>query len=132
MSAPAPYIRPVPAYWWARPPYLAYTVREAAGGLIALYGLVLLAGVIALAMGESAYDGWLRFLQSPWSIVLHLLILGAMILHVQSWFAIMPKTMPRLVIGGRYLEQRRITIAGLIAAVVANVVLLLIAILVQP
>ena len=58
--------------------------------------LVLLAGLMSLASGEGAYDVWLNFLKSPWSLALHLLFLIAMITHVWPWFQIMPKTMPRL------------------------------------
>jgi fumarate reductase subunit C len=49
-----------------------------------------------------------------------------MVFHVWTWFAIMPKTMPRLVIGGRYVEPRLITAAGIVAAAVTSLLLLVI------
>ena len=122
-----PYLRPIDPYWWAKPPYLAYTLREATGIAIAAYAIVLLAGVVCLATGENAYDGWLAFLASRWSLVLHAMILIAMLFHVWTWFAIMPKTMPRLVIGGRYVEPRLITAAGIVVAALASLLLLVIA-----
>lgn len=122
-----PYFRPIDPHWWAKPPYLAYTLREATGIAIAAYALILLAGVICLAVGESAYGGWLAFLASRWSLILHAMILIAMVFHVWTWFAIMPKTMPRLVVGGRYVEPRLITAAGIAVASLASLVLLLMA-----
>jgi succinate dehydrogenase subunit C len=121
-----PYQRPIDKYWWAKSPYLGYTLREATGIAVALYALVLLAGVTCLATSENAYRAWLGFLASRWSIAFHALILIGMLFHVWTWFGIMPKTMPRLVIGGRYIEPRLITAAGIAIASLASLLLLLI------
>ena len=118
------YQRPIDPHWWAKSPYLGYTLREATGIAVAAYALVLLAGVICLAAGENAYRGWLEFLASRWSLALHVLILVGMLFHVWTWFAIMPKTMPRLVIGGRYVEPRLITATGITIASLASLLLL--------
>ncbi|MFZ3247407.1 MAG: fumarate reductase subunit C [Pseudolabrys sp.] len=131
MIGPRSYLRPAESLWWAYPPYLAYTLREVTGVAVAGYALVLLAGLICLASGESAYAAWLGFLKSPWSLALHLLFLIGMIAHVWSWFQIMPKTMPRLVIGGRVLPQKWITTAGLVVAMVAFIIALLVAVWIQ-
>lgn len=122
-----PYVRPIDSMWWAKPPYLAYTLREATGIFIAAYALVLLAGVICLAFGENAYNAWLGFLASPWSLALHAVILVAMLFHVWTWFAIMPKTMPRIIVGGRYVKPWIITAAGVAVATLASVALLAVA-----
>jgi fumarate reductase subunit C len=127
-----PYLRPTDPQWWAKPPYLAYTLREATGIAIAAYALVLLAGAICLALGEDAYNGWLGFLASRWSLALHTIFLIAMLFHVWTWFAIMPKTMPRVVIGGRCVQPRLITTAGLIVAALASLLLLAAAVRIQP
>jgi fumarate reductase subunit C len=122
-----PYVRPIDSMWWAKPPYLAYTLREATGIFIAAYALVLLAGVICLAFGENAYNAWLGFLASPWSLALHAIILVAMLFHVWTWFAIMPKTMPRIIVGGRYVKPWIITAAGVAVATLASLALLAVA-----
>jgi fumarate reductase subunit C len=132
VSARRPYLRRVSTSWWARPPYLAYTLREATGVAVAGYGFVLLVGLIALARGESAYDAWLAFLASPLSLALHALLLIGMLLHVWTWFHIMPKTMPRLVIGGRVVPQATIMRAGLGVAAASFVLLLVAAQWSQP
>lgn len=122
-----PYVRPIDSLWWAKPPYLAYTLRETTGIFIAAYALVLLAGVICLAFGENAYNAWLGFLASPWSLALHAVILVAMLFHVWTWFAIMPKTMPRIIVGGRYVKPWIITAAGVAVATLASLALLAVA-----
>ena len=127
-----PYLRPIDRHWWAKPPYLAYTVREATGIAIAAYALVLMAGVICLALGRSAYDAWLGFIASPLSLALHVIFLVAMVFHVWTWFAIMPKTMPRLIVGGRYVEPQLITRVGIAVAALASLGLLLVARWVLP
>jgi fumarate reductase subunit C len=132
VSGPRPYLRPADTLWWVRRTYLAYTLREATGIAVAGYAFILLAGLVSLANGERAYDVWLNFLKSPWSLALHLLFLIAMVVHVWTWFKIMPKTMPRLVIGGRIVPQNRITAAGLVVAVAAFIVILLVAECMQP
>jgi fumarate reductase subunit C len=119
-----PYVRPIDSLWWAKPPYLAYTLREATGIFIAAYALVLLAGAICLALGENAYGAWLQFLASPWSLALHAIILVAMLFHVWTWFAIMPKTMPRIIVGGRHVKPRLITATGVAVAALASLALL--------
>jgi fumarate reductase subunit C len=128
MISPRPYTRPVEPLWWAHRPYLAYTLREATGVAVAGYALVLLAGLISLAASKGAYEAWLGFLKTPWSLALHVLFLIGMIAHVWTWFQIMPKTMPRLALGGRILPQRQITAVGLALAAASFVIILLIAI----
>ena len=44
----------------------------------------------------------------------------------------MPKTMPRLVIGGRIVPQNWITAAGLVVAMAAFIIILLVAEWMQP
>ena len=132
MSAPRPYVRPIDPRWWARPPYLAYTLPEATGVAVAGYALVLLAGAVALARGEAAYAAWLGFLAGPWSLALHVVFLAGMVFHVWTWFETMPKTMPRLIVGGRHVPQQRITAIGLVVAAVAFVVVILLALWVNP
>ena len=110
MSRARPYLRPAEPLWWAHPPYLAYTLREATGLAVAGYAVVLLAGLIGLASGESAYAAWLNFLKSPWSLALHLLFLT----------------------GRRVLPQRWITSDGIAVAMASMIIVLLVAVWMQP
>ena len=54
MNERRPYRRPMNPKWWAQPPYRAYTLRELSGVAVALYGVVLFAGLVSLARGPDA------------------------------------------------------------------------------
>jgi fumarate reductase subunit C len=125
MSGRRPYVRAIDHHWWAHAPYLGYTVREATGVAVAGYGIVLLVGIVCLARGQAAYTAWLDFLTSRWSLALHLAFLVGMLVHAVTWFQIMPKTMPRLVIGGQAVPQRLITAVGLGVAAATFVITLI-------
>jgi fumarate reductase subunit C len=88
------------------------------------YAVILMVGTVRLAQGEAAWNGWLQALRSPWSILLHAVLLVAMVVHAQSWFAIMPKTMPMLFVRGQRVEQATITRVGWAATVAASLLLL--------
>jgi fumarate reductase subunit C len=119
--------------WWRRDPFFVrYMVREATAVAVAVYVIVLTVGVVCLAQGEAAWNGWLQALRSPWSLLLHAVMLAAMVVHATSWFEIMPKTMPPIVVGGRRLAAATITRAGLAAAVVASIALFVLARWWQP
>lgn len=126
MSGRRPYVRPMDGWWRRDPFFIRYMIREATAVLVVAYATVLLLGVIRLAQGESAYDGWLAALRSPWSIAFHLVLLTGFIYHTWSWFRIMPKTMPSIVVGGKKLQPAVITAVGLAAAAFLSAVLLLI------
>ena len=129
MSERRPYVRPQRRFWWARRPYRGYTLRELSGVGVAVYGGVLLAGLAALSQGPDSYQAYLTWLGGPVSIALHLLLLAAMLLHAVTWFQTLPKTMPRLVLGGKAVPQRTLTLAALAAAVFCSAALIVIGVL---
>jgi len=114
--------------WWRRNPFfIVYMIREGTAVLVVAYAVVLLFGVVRLAQGEAAYNGWLTALQSPWSLAFHLVLLVSFIYHTWSWFSIMPKTMPMILIGGKKLQPGVITGAGLaVSAVVCAALFILV------
>jgi fumarate reductase subunit C len=110
--------------WWRRNPFfIRYMVREATAVAVAAYAIVLTTGVVRLAQGEAAWNGWLEALRSPWSLLLHVVLLVAMIVHARSWFEIMPKTMPMMFVGGRRVAAATITRTGWGATIVVSVAL---------
>jgi len=126
-TARRPYVRPM-AGWWRRDPFfMRYMVREATALAVLAYAVVLTLGVVRLAQGEAAWNGWLDALRSPASLLLHAVLLVAMFVHAKSWFEIMPKTMPMLFVGGRRVAASTITRIGWAATVLASVVLLALA-----
>ena len=127
-----PFVRPMTG-WWRRDPYFVrYMWREATALAVAAYAVVLMVGVWRLAQGQAAFDGWLQALRSWPSIVLHLVLLAAMVLHAVSWFEIMPKTMPMMFVGGERVAGATITRAGLAAAMAAALALFVVAWMFKP
>jgi fumarate reductase subunit C len=125
MSTRQPYVRSMDGWWRHNPFFIVYMIREGTAVLVVAYAVVLLFGVVRLAQGEAAYDGWLHALQSPWSLVFHLVLLASFIYHTWSWFSIMPKTMPVILIGGKRLQPAVITGVGLAVSAVACAALFL-------
>lgn len=130
MSERRPYLRAQPRYWWVQRPYRAYTVRELCGVVLAIYALILLVGLICLARGPQAYESYRQFLASPWSLLIHLVLLAVALWHVWTWFQILPKTMPKLVWHGTPVPQTTMTIVAVLLAVVCSVLLLALAVVV--
>jgi fumarate reductase subunit C len=102
-------------------------IREATAVLVVAYAAVLLVGVIRLAQGEAAYDEWLQALRSPLSVVVHFGLLLGFLYHTWSWFRIMPKTMPMILVGGRRIGPSFITASGLAISTVLCLALFAIA-----
>lgn len=118
-----PYVRPMQGWWRRDPFFVRYMVREATAVAVALYAIVLTIGVVCLAQGEVAWNGWLAALRTPWAMLLHLVLLVAMAVHAYSWFDIMPKTMPMLFVGGRRVAASTITRLGWAAVAIASLAL---------
>jgi fumarate reductase subunit C len=107
--------------WWRRDPFfMRYMLREATALAVLVYAVVLVVGVLRLSQGEAAWNGWLAALRSPGSLLLHVVLLVAMVVHARSWFEIMPKTMPTPVVGGKPMAQATITRVGWAVAVGAT------------
>ena len=123
-----PYVRPMEGWWKRNPFFVRYMAREVTAVGVWVYALILTVGAYRLAQGEAAWNGWLQALQSPLSIVLHLVLLVSMVLHAYSWFEIMPKTMAPIVVGGERVSAERIQRSGWTAAVVVTIVVLLLAV----
>src|SRR6185295_20388682 len=96
-----PYVRTMQGWWRRDPFFVRYMVREATAVAVAVYTIVLTVGVVRLAQGEAAWNGWLDALKTPWAMLLHVVLLIAMVVHAKTWFEIMPKTMPMIFVGGR-------------------------------
>ena len=122
-----PYVRPM-AGWWKRDPFfMRYMARELTAFAVGAYAVILCVGVLRLAQGEAAWNGWLAALRSPLSIALHVVLLFAMAVHAKSWFEIMPKTMPMIHVGGKRLGAQTITRAGWAATLLASLLLIALA-----
>jgi succinate dehydrogenase subunit C len=127
MAARRPYVRPMDG-WWRRNPYFRkYMAREITSFFVAGYALVMLAGLIRLSQGPAAFGDWLAGLRSGWSIGLHAVLFVIFLYHTYSFFDIMPRTMPPVVVGGKRLSRAALTNIGLAAAGAASLLVLAIA-----
>ena len=127
MSARNTYTRPMSG-WYIRNPYFTwYIVREVTALFLAVYAIVLLTGLSALARGAESYDKWLAFLASPFSIGLHILVLVAALYNSYSWFKVSPKAMPPVYIGTNKLSESAIVGGQYVAAIVLTLAILILA-----
>lgn len=124
MSKRRPYVRPMAGWWRRNPFFVEYMIHEGTALFVAAYGVVLLAGLVCLAQGEAAWNGWLAAMRHPLALVFHLVVLAMVSYHSWTWFRIMPKTMPPLVIGGKRVAPAMITAGGVTATVAASLALL--------
>ena len=122
MSARRPYVRPMAGWWRRNPFFIEYMVHEGTAFFVAAYALILLASIFILGQGEAAWTRWLDFLTSPMSIVIHVLLLLAMLYHTWTWFNIMPRTLPPILVNGQRLKAATITRSGLAVAAFTSLI----------
>ena len=121
------YVRPMDG-WWRRNAYFRkYMARELTAFFVAAYALVLLAGLIRLSQGARAFAEWREGLSSAWSLAVHVALLAAFLYHAWSFFEIMPRTMPPIVLGGKRLSGSAVSRLGLGAAALASLGLIVLA-----
>jgi len=135
-----PYVQEVdPVSWWIRDPhfnrlfYLDYMAREATCIFIALYMVLFVWGLGALAAGPEAYAAFIGAMQSPAGVVLQLVILAFVLYHAATWFKLAPQGMKPL----RKPDGKRVPPSWVVAAMYAmfagaTVVTLLIVAVLMP
>lgn len=126
MSTRRPYVRPMNGWWLRNPYYVRYMIREATSVFVGIYALVLLAGVASLVAGESAYNGWLAMLRSPAVVVFHTAAFVAASYHALTWFAVAPKVVRPMFIGGKRVPDNAIVLGHYVVSTVLSLILLLI------
>lgn len=122
-----PYVRPMQGWWRRDPFFMSYMLREATALAVLVYSIILCVGVVRLSQGEAAWNGYLAALRSPGSIMLHLVLLLSFAVHARSWFEIMPKTMPMMIVGGERVQGSTIMRTGWAVSAVVTVVVIAIA-----
>jgi fumarate reductase subunit C len=127
MSARRPYVRPMAGWWRKNPFFVEYMVHEGTAFFVAAYALILLASIIVLGQGEAAWNRWLACLTSPLSIFVHIVLLAAFLYHTWTWFNIMPRTLPPIMVKGERVKATTIIRTGLAVAALASLVVFAIA-----
>lgn len=122
-----PYVRSMEFWWLKHPKYRVYMLRELTAAAVAVFALEMLGGVLALNSGLAAWQSWLAFLSHPAGLLLNLVVMALLAFHAWSWFDIMPKTIPPIVLGGRRVPDVLVTRGGqllfaLVTALLVSVV----------
>jgi fumarate reductase subunit C len=111
--------------WWRRNPrFLKYVLREGTSVLVALYAVILLCGLTALALGPAWFAGWVGFLRSPFSFALHGVIFVACVFHSITWMQVAPKAAPPMRFGTYKVPDEKIVLGGYGACGAATLVIL--------
>lgn len=118
------YVRPMQGWWRRDSFFLWYMARELTAPFVALYSVILLITVMRLAQGRESFEAWVGSLRSDGFIILHVVLFLVFLYHTWTWFKIMPKTMPPVVVGGKRLAPAAITGAGIAAAAVFSIAML--------
>ena len=122
-----PYVRKVERSWWlARPRYVAYMAREITSLFIGLYCALLVIGLVRLAQGPAAWEGFLAAASSAPGVLFQLVCLVFAAYHSVTWFALTPKAMPLTlrgervpggaIVGAHYAVWAAVSLVVLIAA----------------
>lgn len=112
------YVRPMAGWWRRHPHFRRYMLREASALFLVAYALVLLVGLVRLAQGEAAFEAWRAALGAPLSILWHVLALAMVAYHGLTWFAVMPKTVPRLPVKPAWITGAGIALSVVLSATV--------------
>ncbi len=126
MSRRKPYVREMQRSWWQDHSfYRFYMLREATVLPLVLFTLFLVAGLIALVLGESAWGTWLAFMANPIIVAINLVALAGSLLHATTFFSMMPQVMP-LRIKGKLIDNRLIVGAQWSAVAVISLIVLVV------
>jgi fumarate reductase subunit C len=112
-----------PIFWWVYQwPHVRFILRELTSVFVALYALILLFQIRALAQGPEAYMAFVAWLKTPASIVLHLVVFVAVIFHTITWLNLAPKAIV-LHAGKKRVPATVITLSNYIAWAVVSLVI---------
>ena len=81
-----------PIFWWLRKwSSIKFITRELTSLFVAMYAVVLILQLRALAHGPDSYAAFVSWLKTPGSIVLHGVAFVFVIFHSITWFNLAPK-----------------------------------------
>ena len=122
-----PYVREVRRAWWlGQPRYVVYMIRELTSLFIGFYSAWLVIGLVRLAQGRTAWEGFLAATSSPSAVLFQFVCLVFAAYHSITWFAVTPKAMPltlqgkpvsgNVIVAGHYAAWALVSLVVLIAA----------------
>jgi fumarate reductase subunit C len=108
----------MPIFWWVHKwVHMKFILRELTSVAVALYALVLLFQIRALAQGPEAYANFLTWLRTPVSIILHAIAFLFVLFHCITWFNLAPRALV-IRIGKRRIPDVVIAASNYIAWVI--------------
>lgn len=91
---PKPYHSKISIFWWIkRKPYVLFIIRELTSIFVAIYAIILIIQIHAMAQGPDTWDALMISFSMPGSILLHVVILIFLLFHTFTWFKLAPKAM---------------------------------------
>ncbi len=78
-------------FWWIhKKVYLRFIIRELTSVFVAIYAVILIVKLNALLRGPESWEVMTAALATPFSIVLHVIILLFVVYHSITWFLLAP------------------------------------------
>ena len=115
----------MPANWWLKhPKYFLFMMRELSSVFIAIFLVVFLVQIAALARGPEAYTTFMRKLESPGWIIFHVVALLFALYHSYTWFDLTSKVQV-VRLGGRQVPPPWVTAVNIGVWLVLSLVILL-------
>ena len=102
------------------------TLTELTCLFVGAYTLLLVVGLVRLAQGQAAYEGFLEALKSPASIAFHCVALAFAVYQSVTWFNLTPKALP-VQVGEEFLPDAVISGAHYAGWIVVSVAVLVLA-----
>lgn len=122
------YVRPVSKTTWylSKRSYTVHMLQELTSLFVAIFALILLWGIGAMAAGPEAYQSFLDGLTNPLVLLLMWATTIVMFYHAIAWFSVTPKAMP-IQIGEDFVPGSVIAGAHYVVWVLLSVLILLLA-----
>jgi fumarate reductase subunit C len=119
------YYPKMPVTWWLRNlRYFLFMMRELSSVFIAIFLVMFLVQIAALARGPEAYTTFMRKLESPGWIIFHVVALLFALYHSYTWFDLTSKVQV-VRLGGRQVPPPRVTAVNIGVWLVLSLVILL-------
>ncbi|MDZ7842757.1 MAG: fumarate reductase subunit C [Gammaproteobacteria bacterium] len=126
MTEPRMYHPRLPLFWYLRrPSYVRYMLRELTCIGIGAYAITLAVGLLRLAQGPAAWQGFWQAFSSPAGVAFQVVALAFTLYHTVSWFQLAPSTMP-IWRGETQVPPARIRLAHYLVFAVVSIAILLI------
>ena len=118
-----PFVREIPIFWWTRRWVdLRFVLRELTSVCVAVYCLIFLFYVRSVLLGPEAYGAFIEQMNSPYMIILSIVLLPGLFFHSITWFNLAPKAMV-IKVGTMRIPDMMIAAANYTGWLVVSVVL---------